>query len=49
LAAVVINQPIAMVAAVVLDREALMAIDQVWTGQETALVVIDGNLNLRSR
>jgi hypothetical protein len=44
---VVFNQPIAVVAAVVFDGQAVKAIEQVWTAQETALVVIDRNLNLR--
>ena len=47
LPAVVINQPIAMIATVVFDRQALKAIQQVWPAQETALIVTDGNLNLR--
>jgi hypothetical protein len=47
LAPVVFNQPIAVVAAVVFDCQALKAIEEVWTAQETALVVIDRNLNLR--
>jgi hypothetical protein len=47
LAAVVINQPVAVVAAVVFDRQALYAIKQVWTAQETALVVMDRYLSLR--
>jgi len=47
LAAVVVNQPITVVAAVVFDRQALQAIKQVWTPQEAAVVVMDRNLNIR--
>src|SRR5437660_9870818 len=47
LPAVVINQPIAMIATVVFDRQALKAIQEVWPAQETAVIVTDGNLNLR--
>ena len=49
LAAVVINQPIAVIATVVFDCQALKAIKQVWTAQETALVVMDRNLSFRRR
>lgn len=49
LAAVILNQPITVVAAVVFDCQALKAIKQVWTAKETAIVVTDGNLNLRLR
>ncbi len=49
LAAVVINQPITVVAAVVLDGQALKAIKQVWTAQEPALIVINRKLDLRPR
>jgi hypothetical protein len=47
LPAVVINQPIAMITTVVFDRQALKAIQHVWPAQETAVIVTDGNLNLR--
>jgi hypothetical protein len=47
LAAVVINQPVTVVAAVVLDCQALLAIKQVWSAHEMAPIVADGNLNLR--
>jgi hypothetical protein len=47
LAAVVFNQPIAVVAAVVFDCQTLEAIKQVWSAEETALVIMDRNLNLR--
>ncbi len=47
LAAVVIHQPIAVVAAVVFDCQAVKSIEQVWPAQETALVVMDRNLSLR--
>src|SRR5207245_9958889 len=47
LPAVVIHQPLAMIATVVFDRQALKAIQQVWAAQETAVIVTDGNLNLR--
>jgi hypothetical protein len=47
LAAIVINQPIAMVAAVVFDCKALKGIKQIWAGYETALMVMDRNLNPR--
>ncbi|HEY8864317.1 MAG TPA: hypothetical protein VIO37_09120 [Candidatus Dormibacteraeota bacterium] len=49
LAAIVINQPITVVAAVVFDCQALNRIKQVWAAWETVLIVMDGNLNLRSR
>jgi hypothetical protein len=49
LAAVVINQPIAVVAAVVFDCQSLKAIKQVWTAQESALFVVDRNLSLGRR
>lgn len=49
LAPIVINQPITVVAAVVLDGKALKTIQQVWTAQKPALIVIDGNLDLRPR
>jgi hypothetical protein len=47
LPAVVIYQPITVIAAVVLDGQALKAIEQVGTAQETAFVVMDRNLDLR--
>jgi hypothetical protein len=47
LAAVVVNQPITMVAAVIFDSQALQAIKQVGTPQDTAMVVMDRNLNIR--
>jgi hypothetical protein len=47
LAAVVVNQPIAVVAAVIFDCQTLQAVKQVWTPQETAVVVMDRNLNIR--
>jgi hypothetical protein len=47
LAAIVSNQPITVIATVVFDRQALKAIQQVWTAYETASMVVDGNLNLR--
>src|SRR2546429_2572438 len=47
LPAVVINQPIAMIATVVFDRQALKAIQQVWAGPATAVTVTDGNPNLK--
>jgi hypothetical protein len=46
LAAVVIDQPIPMVASVVFDCQSLTAIKQVWARNETALVVIERSLNL---
>ena len=49
LAAVVINQPIAMIATVVFDCQVLAAIQQVWARYVKALVVADGTLNLRPR
>lgn len=49
LAAVVINEPIAVVAAVVFNGKALTAIEQVWAAQKPTLIVIDGNLDLRPR
>jgi hypothetical protein len=49
LATVVVYQPITVVAAVIFNRQALLAIEEVWTSQEAALIVIDGNLKLRPR
>jgi hypothetical protein len=49
LATIVINQPITVIAAVVFDCQPLKAIEQVRTTYETALTVMDGNLNLRPR
>ncbi len=46
LAAIVRDQAIAVVAAVELDGQALRAIKQVWTSQQLAAGVTDGNLNL---
>jgi hypothetical protein len=47
LSAVVLNQPIAVIATVIFDCQALIAIKQIWTAYDTASLVIDGNLNLR--
>jgi hypothetical protein len=47
LAAVVINQPITMIGAVVFDCQALMAVEQIWTAHEPALIIVNRNLNLR--
>ena len=49
LATVVIDQPIAMVASVVLNGQALGAVQKIWTAQEVALIVMDRNLNVRPR
>src|SRR5438552_6242843 len=47
LSAVVVYQAITMIATVVLDRQALMAIQEVWPAQETAVIVADRDLYLR--
>jgi hypothetical protein len=47
LAAVVVDQPITVVAAVVFDCQAMESIKQVWTAEESALVVMDRNLSFR--
>ena len=49
LAAVVVSRPITMIASVVFDDQALNPIEQIWTAQEPTSIVLDGNLNLRSR
>ena len=49
LAAVVIDEPITMVATVVLDRQPLKPIEKVGTAQESAVMVFDGNLSVRPR
>jgi hypothetical protein len=49
LAAVVFDEPIPVVGAVVLDGQALNAIEQVGASQELALLVIQGNLNFGPR
>jgi hypothetical protein len=49
LPAIVIDHPVTMAAAVVFDREALLGVEEVWTAQETALIVVDRYLNFRLR
>src|SRR5579872_4720174 len=49
LAAVVIHDSITMIAAVVFDGQAPLVIEHVRPAQETAVVVVDGDLNLRAR
>ena len=49
LAAIVINQPITMVAAVVFDRQLVKSVEKVWTAQEPPLIIVYRHLNLRSR
>jgi S-methylmethionine-dependent homocysteine/selenocysteine methylase len=48
LAAVVIHKPVTVVVAVIFNCQALIAVEQIWSGQETALPVEYGNLNLRT-
>jgi len=38
-----------MIATVVFDRQALKAVEQIWTAQEPALIVLDRNLRLWAR
>ncbi len=49
LAAIVINQPITMVATVVFDRQVLKSVEKVWSAQETPLIIMYRHLNLRPR
>jgi hypothetical protein len=49
LAPIIFDHSVAVVAAVVLDREAPLWIDQVWPAQETIPIVMDRNLNFGPR
>jgi hypothetical protein len=49
LAAVVIDHPITMVAAVEFDRQIVSAIEQIWPAYGQSTIVMDGTLNLWPR